>query len=129
MKKCFIVFGAISVIFLMASAVTAVPQVHSETVMKTVSDIEQQRVLLEEKFKICTEKLAGISSSLQPRDGPIIDFLIRIIGAIIDTLNSMVELLDKLDGLKEIILSFIDALTEFKEWLEGFTPGSLASIQ
>ena len=43
MKKSIIVLAAIAVALLMASTVTAVPQVHSTPVMKVVNEVEQKK--------------------------------------------------------------------------------------
>ncbi len=136
MKKFFIIFGAISVIFLMVSNATAVPQIHSEPIMKNINNYEQQVTLLEEKLEFYIEKLSYINPNIQPTG--IFDFIIAIIEAIIniliDFINSLTEFIQDvmrlLSALVNAVKHLIDVIIQFIEWLQGlFTSGSTAAIQ
>ena len=124
MKKSLIVLGAIAVVLLMASTVTAVPQVHSIPLMKTVSEIEQKRAILEGEFGVCTEKLEDISLNVQP--GGIIDSIIAIILFLIQLLNSIIQFILEIMQIGNLILALInaimtliDVLTQLIEWIQG----------
>jgi len=125
MKKLFIVFGAISVIFLMISNVTAVPQIHSEPIMKNINNYEQQVILLEEKLEFYIEKLDDINPNIQPTG--LFDFIIAIIQAIIniliDIINSIAEFIQDvmvlLSALVNAVKHLIDVIIQFIEWLQG----------
>ena len=125
MKKLFIVFGAISVIFLMISNATAVPQIHSEPIMKNINNYEQQVILLEEKLEFYIEKLDDINPNIQPTG--LFDFIIAIIQAIIniliDIINSIAEFIQDvmvlLSALVNAVKHLIDVIIQFIEWLQG----------
>ena len=135
MKKNLIALGAIAVILLMVSTVTAVPQVHSTPLMKTVSEIEQKRVFLEGEFGVCTEKLEDISFNVQLEG--IIDTIIAIILFLINLLNSIIQFILDIMQIGNLILALIDAImtlidliTQFIEWVLGlFNPEDFTIIQ
>ena len=136
MKKLFIVFGDISVIFLIASNATAVPQIHSEPIMKNISDNKQQVTLLEERLEFYIEKLDDITFNIQPKG--IFDFILAIIEAIIniliDLINSLTEFIQDvmrlLSTLVNAVKHLIDVIIQFIEWLQGlFTSGRTVAIQ
>ena len=124
MKKSLIVLGAIAVVLLMVSTATAVPQVHSTPLMKTVSEIEQKRAFLEGEFGVCTEKLEDVSFNVQLAG--IIDTIIAIILFLIQILNSIIQFVLNIMQIGNIILALIDAImalidviTQFIEWIQG----------
>ena len=135
MKKSLIVLGAIAVVLLMVSTATAVPQVHSTPLMKTVSEIEQKRAFLEGEFGVCTEKLEDVSFNVQLEG--IIDTIIAIILFLIQLLNSIIQFILNIMQIGNLILALIDAImtlidliTQFIEWiLELFNPEDFTIIQ
>ena len=135
MKKSLIVLGAIAVVLLMVSTATAVPQVHSTPLMKTVSEIEQKRAILEGKFGVCTEKLEDISFNVQL--GGIIDIIIAIILLLIRLVNSIIQFIlnvmqigNLILALINAIITLIDVITQFIEWiLELFNPEDFTIVQ
>jgi len=124
MKKNLILLGAIAVILLMVSTVTAVPQAHSTPLMKTVSEIEQKRAILED-----------ISFNIQP--GGIIDIIIALIQFLIDLITGMIQFITNLLQIGNLILALIDAITalisiitQFIEWiLDLFNPEDFTIVQ
>ena len=133
MKKLFIIFGAISVIFLMVSNATAVPQIKSEPIMKNVNDNKQQYTLLEEKLEVYIEKLSYITLNIQPK---CFSFILDILRAVINILIDMITLLTEfikdvmqlLSSLVSAVNGLINVIIQFIEWLQNlFTPGSLAT--
>ncbi len=135
MKKSLIVLGAIAVVLLMVSTATAVPQVHSTPLMKTVSEIEQKRAFLEGEFGVCTEKLEDISFNVQL--GGIIDTIIAIILFLINLLNSIIQFILDIMQIGNLILALIDAIMtlidliiQFIEWVLGlFNPENFTIVQ
>jgi hypothetical protein len=125
MKKLFILFGPISLIFLMVSNASAVPQIHSEPIMKNINNYEQQVTLLEEKLEFYIEKLGDINLNIQPTG--LFDFIIAIIQAIIniliDIINSIAEFIQDVMGLLSALVNavkhLIDVIIQFIEWLQG----------
>ena len=124
MKINYVIMGAIAIVLLMVSTVTAVPQVHSTPLMKTLSEIEQKRVNLEVEFGACTEKLEDISLNVQPRG--IIDTIIAIILFLIQLLNSIIQFILDIMQIGNLILTLIDAIMtlidliiQFIEWVLG----------
>jgi hypothetical protein len=113
MKKNLIVLGAIAVILLMVSTATAVPQVHSTPLMKTVSEIEQKRAFLEGKFGVCTEI-----------------FLINLLNSIIQFILDIMQIGNLILALIDAIMTLIDLITQFIEWVLGlFNPENFAIVQ
>ncbi len=126
MKKFLIVIGAILLIFLMVSNATAVPQIHSEPIMKNISNVTQQVTLIEEKSEFYIEKLSCFSPNILPEG--IFDFILALIRAIInkliDLINSLTEffqdlmqlasaLIDAVKALINVIVQFIDLIIGF----------------
>ena len=106
MKKLFIIFGVISVIFLMVSNVTAVPQINSKPIMKNINNYEQQVTLLKEKLEVYIEKLNYITFNVQPTGifSLIFAIILAIINLIIDYINSLTEF------IKDILQLFFQPL-------------------
>lgn len=95
MKKMLVVVGALFSVFLMVSVVTAVPQSHSSTVMNVISDIEQERNILQEKLFA-----VGV---LDPQFGGIIDLLKQLIWLIIQAILDLIDIVRNLIGLVALI--------------------------
>ena len=136
MKKFIVVIGAISIIFLMVSNATAVPQLHSEPVIKNLSDNIQQLSLLDEKLKFYIEKLSYIDPNILPEG--IFDFILAIIRAIInkiiDFINSLTEFIQDVmqlvSALIDAVKALINVIIEFIELITGlFNSKSTVFIQ
>ena len=131
MKKSIIILGAIAIVSLMISTATAVPQVHSEPVMKIVNDVEQKKTFFEEKIEGFSEKIA-----LDVEPGGIIDTIIAIIQFIIELIMEIIQLIADLMQLGNLIMALIAAIealisiiTQFIEWIMGIlNPESFAAI-
>jgi len=125
MKKLFIIFGAISAIFLMVSNATAVPQIHSEPIMKNISDNNQQVTLLKEKLEVYIEKLNYITPNIQPTGifRLIFDIILAIINLIIDFINLLTEFIQDILQLSSALIialvALINMIIQFLEWLQG----------
>ena len=124
MKKSIIVLAAIAVALLMASTVTAVPQVHSTPVMKVVNEVEQKKTLFEWEIEIFSGKIAGKSVNVET--GGIIDTIIALIQFLIDLILGIIQFITNLMQLGNLILALIDAITalisiitQFIEWIMG----------
>jgi hypothetical protein len=136
MRKLLIVIGAIFLIFLMLSNATAVPQIHSEPIMKNVSDNMQQVTLLDEKLEFYIEKLTNVAPNVLPEG--ILDFILAIIRAIlnkiIDLINSLTEFIQDLmqlvSALIDAVKALINVIIQFIELITGpFTTGNATFIQ
>jgi phage-related minor tail protein len=136
MRKLLIAIGAIFLIFLMLSNATAVPQIHSEPVMKNVSENIQQVTLLEEKLEFYIEKLSFNAPNVLPEG--IFDFILAfiraIINKIIDLINSLTEFIQDLmqlvSALIDAVKALINVIIQFIELITGpFTPESTTFIQ
>ncbi len=121
MKKSIIVLGAIAIVSLMISTATAVPQVHSEPVMKIVNDVEQNKTFFEEKIEGFSEEIA-----LDVEPEGIIDTIIAIIQFIIELIMGIIQFIADLMQLGNLILALIAAMealisiiTQFIEWIMG----------
>lgn len=131
MKKSMIVLGAIAIVSLMISTATAVPQVHSEPVMKIVNDAEQKKTFFEEKIEGFSDKIA---LDIEPEG--IIDTIIAIIQFIIELIMEIIQFIADLMQLGNLILALIAAIealismiTQFIEWIMGIlNPESFAVI-
>ncbi|MDG6229647.1 MAG: hypothetical protein QCH96_06750 [Candidatus Thermoplasmatota archaeon] len=95
MKKILLVAGALLSAFLMVSVVTAVPQSHSTTAMNVIEDIEQERIILQ-------DRLSNIGV-LDPQFGGIIDLLKQLIWLIIQAILDLIEIVRNLIGLVALI--------------------------
>ena len=130
MKKTIIVLGAIAIVSLLISTATALPQVHSEPVMKLVNEVEQKNAFFEDKLEGFSEKL---TLDVEPQG--IIDTIIAIIQFIIELIMEIIQFIADLMQLGSIIMSLIDAIenliaiiTQFIEWIMGiFSPGTFAT--
>ena len=132
MKKFFILFGAISFIFLILSNATAVPQLSTEAIIINVSDYKLQITLIEEKLQSYIEKLSGINPKTQPK-GIILNIIVAIVNFLISVINSLIgfikEFWNLLKDLVEAIGNLISLINQFIEWLIGlFTPGCTIAI-
>ncbi|MCJ7570653.1 MAG: hypothetical protein MUO82_02085 [Candidatus Thermoplasmatota archaeon] len=136
MKKFLIVLGAISIIFLMVSNATAVPQKNSEPIMKNITNNKQQVTLLEEKLEFYIEKLSDITPNIQPKGiiGIITDIIEAIIDFLIDLIDSLINFIDAIQSLFSALIykvkELINRIIEFIEWLGSiFNPESTTTLQ
>ena len=130
MKRFIIIIGAVSAIFLMASNVTAVPQIQSEPIMKNINIVKQQATLLEEKSGAYIEKITCLVSNILPKG--IFDFLLSIISAIITgIINKIIGFVNSLtvfiqnvmqlvSTLFDAIQALINAINQFIDLIIGF---------
>jgi hypothetical protein len=119
----------------MVSNATAVPQIHSEPIMKNVNDNKQQVTLLEERLEFYIEKLSYITLNIQPTCfGFILDILRAVINILIDMITLLTEfikdVMQLLSALFNAVNGLIKVIIQFIEWLQGlFNLGSTAFIQ
>jgi len=103
MKKYFIVFGAIVISLLLMSTVTAVPQVHSNSIMNVINNIEDSKNSLENIIKInIFEKL---------KLNGLIELLIQLIMLIIDFVTQIISIVQNIISLANLIQNLINAFT------------------
>jgi len=130
MKKSLILLGAIAVVLLMLSTVTAVPQVHSTPVMNIVNEVEQKKTLINGKTGAFSDKMVDKLVNIQP--GGIITWLINLITSMINFIKNIINFISSIIQLAELIISLIDLITalyemimQFIEWIRGiFNPES-----
>ena len=124
MNKKIIVLTSVAIALLMASTVTAVPQVHSTPVMKVVNEVEQKKTLFEWETEIFSGKIAGKSANVET--GGIIDTIIALIQFLIDLILGIIQFITNLMQIGDLILALINAInalidiiTQFIEWIQG----------
>ena len=85
MKRRLIVGGAITAILLLVSTTTAVPHMHSNSVMNVVNNVENNRILIENNVDKFVEKYEINSVDINPMGNisKLIDFLIRFLDFLI----------------------------------------------
>ncbi len=124
MKKSLIVLGAIAVILLMVSTVTAVPQVHSTPMMEIVNEVEQKKTLINGKIGAFSDKIVDKLVNVEPVG--IIKWLINLIISLIEFIKNIINLISTMIQLAELIISLINLITtlyevimQFIEWIQG----------
>ena len=124
MKKSLIVLGAIAIVLLMVSTVTAIPQVHSKPMMDIVNEVEKKKILINEKIGFFSDKIADKLLNGQP--GGIISWLIELINSLIEFIMNIINFISSIIQLAELIISLIDLITtlyeiimQFIEWIRG----------
>ena len=130
MKKSLVILVAISIVLLMISTVTAVPQVHSKPMMEIVNEVEQKKTLINGKIGIFSDKIVDKFVNAEPRG--IISWLISLITALIEFITNLISFISTVVQLAELIISLINLITtfyetimQFIEWLQGiFNPES-----
>ena len=135
MKKNLIVFGAIAVVLLMVSTVTAVPQAHSTPMMEIVNEMEQKKTLNNGKIVAFSDKIVNKLAKVEP--GGIITWLINLITSLIEFIMTLISFVNSIVQLAELIVSLIDLITalyevimQFIEWIQGiFNPESFGIFE
>ena len=124
MKKSLIVLGAIAVVLLMVSTVTAVPQVHSTPMMEIVNEVEQKKTLINGKIGAFSDKI--VDKLVNVELGGIIEIIIAILLFLIQLLNSIIQFILTIMQIGNLILALIDAITtlidlitQFIEWIQA----------
>jgi len=134
MKNSLIVFVAISIIFLLVSNATAVPQLKSEPIIKNISNYKQQVILLKERLKVYIDKVGDINFNIEPKG--LIDTIIDILKFLIDLIYNLIAFIYKFMQIGALIAALITALTtlinvimDFIEWFkELFNPVNNTAI-
>jgi len=124
MKKSLIVLGAIAIILLMVSTVTAVPQVHSTPMMDIVNEVEQKKTLINGKIETFSDKIVDKLVNIESLG--LIRWLINLIISLIELFQNIVNLISTVIQLAELIVSLIDLITtlyevimQFIEWIQA----------
>ena len=124
MKKSLILLGAIAVILLMVSTVTAVPQVHSTPMMEIVNEVEQKKTLINGKTGAFSDKIVDKLENIEPVG--IIKWLIDLIISLIEFIKNIIDLISTVTQLAELIISLINLIStlyevimQFIEWIQG----------
>jgi hypothetical protein len=106
MKRFILPLGAVLIVLLMVSTVTAVPQVNSNPLMIKINEIEENK-------KIITEKLTDIKVDVET--GGIIDILRQIIEWLIDLVQRIIDLILDIFGLVDLIEYLIGLIVSLFE--------------
>jgi len=124
MKKSLILLGAIAVVLLMVSTVTAVPQVHSTPMMEIVNEVEQKKTLINGKIGVFSDKIVDKLVNVEP--GGIISWLINLITSLIEFIMNIINFISSVIQLAELIITLINLITtlyeailQFIEWIQG----------
>ena len=124
MKKFFILFGAIFIIFLMVSNATAVPQSYGKSTMNNINSINQRILLLEETLELNIEKVNDLLYNAQSKGLfenllALIQFLIDLIGKIINFIKKVMQIGQLILTLINLVKTLINVINQFIEWLQG----------
>ncbi len=124
MKTSLVVLGAIAVVLLMVSTVTAVPQVHSTPMMEIVNEVEQKKTLINGKLGAFSDKIADKLVNVEPTG--IITWLINLIVSLIEFVRNIINFISSIIQLAELIITLINLITtlyevimQFIEWIQG----------
>ena len=102
MKTSLVVLGAIAVVLLMVSTVTAVPQVHSTPMMEIVNEVEQKKTLINGKLGAFSDKIADKLVNVEPTG--IITWLINLIVSLIEFIRNIINFISSIIQLAELSL-------------------------
>jgi len=100
MKRFFIGMGALCIVLLLVSSATAVPQAHSEPLMKNIEKIEAAESLIE---------MDGNIFDFIKTNG-LIDLLIQLIKLIIQLIMEIIEIINSIIAVINLINYVIEAL-------------------
>jgi len=134
MKKRLIVGEAIIIILLLVSTATAVPQMHSTSVMNVVNNEEKNKILIENNFNKFVEKYEINSFDIYPMGNisKLIDFLIRIldfINKISEPIASILNLIYWVYNIVSQLNNIITTIIEIIQLIQDiFNPKSFAII-
>ena len=103
MKKYFFEIGAILIVLLLMSTVTAVPQTQSKPAMDIINDIEDKINLIE------SNEISNIINNVET--GGIIELLIQLITVIIQFIIELIGIIQNIIGLVNLIDTLIAAFT------------------
>lgn len=125
MNKILTIIGIFFSITIMVSAVTAVPQKNSIPILNIIDNLEQKNIQLDENYEILSEKLSKIIPEVLSKG-----IILNLILALINFLNTLVQLILNIMKIGNLILSLVEAITalfdiimQFIEWLQGiFNP-------
>ena len=128
MKKYFFEIGAILIVLLLMSTVTAVPQTQSKPAMDIINDIEDKINLIE------SNALTNIINNVE--SGGIIELLIQLITVIIQFIIELIGIIQNIIGLVNLIETLIAAFTTLFQLIQDlielirsiFNPEQLISI-
>jgi len=143
--------GAIVIGLLMISSATAVPKVNSDPIMNIITEIEKNKIIIEEELSSKTldlntkgsisllvkrikDTVYGITSTL--KIGDLIDLLIKIIQWLITFIQKLVNLISLIANLAELIYTLVNIvmtlynlILEIIDIINGFfNPGTLKSV-
>ena len=124
MKTILVILGAIAVVLLMVSTVTAVPQVHSTPMMEILNEVEQKKILINGKLGAFSDKIADKLVNVEPTG--IITWLIKLIVSLIEFIRNIINFISSIIQLAELIITLISLITtldevimQFIEWIQG----------
>jgi len=119
MKKSYVIMGAIAIVLLMVSTVTAVPQAHSKPIMEIVNEVEQKKTII-------NGKIGAISDIIDVEPAGIITWLINLITSLLEFIRKIINFISSIIELAELIVTLIDLITtfyetimQFIEWIQG----------
>ena len=100
MKRFFIGLGALCIVLLLVSSATAVPQAHSEPLMKNIEKIE------------AAESLIDFDGNLFDfiKTNGLFDLLIQLITLIIQVIMEIIEIINSILAVISLINTVIEAL-------------------
>jgi len=145
MKKFIIsTCGAILIGLLMISSATAVPKVNSDPLMNIITEIEQNKKIIEENinnktFDLKTEESINLliyEITLDVKTGgfiidlliKIIEWLISVVQNLINIVYQLIELMEIINNLVNLIGTLFEMITELINKIKDiFTPGTLKS--
>lgn len=124
MKRFILSLGAVFIVLLMVSTVTAVPQVNSNPLIIKINEIEENKKIINEKFAdiIIDVETGGLIDILRQIIEWLIDFVQQIIDLILDIFG-LVDLIEYLIGLIASLFELIMSLINFI--IDIFNPNAL----
>jgi hypothetical protein len=131
MKKRIITGGVFTIILLLLSATTAVPQMHSTSIMNVLNKFENNDILIENNVEKLFKKfeIGSVDISLRGNISKLIDFLIRFLDFIIKISVFIAKILNLVYWVYNIVSQLnyiISTIIEIIEFIQNlFNPKSL----
>ena len=131
MKRSIINGVVITIILLLLSATTAVPQMHSTSIMNVINNFENNSILIENNVDKFFKKfdIVSIDISLRGNISKLIDFLIRFLDFIIKISVFIAKILNLVYWIYNIVSQLnyiISTIIEIIEFIQNlFNPKSL----
>ena len=122
MKRSNIVFCSISIILLMISTVTAIPQAQSNTILNIIEENEQNRNLLEIDYNKYI-KNDSFNNFIKFNISKFIDLLVRLIDFILRISGLIASIISTISLIYSIISQlnyYISIIIQILEWIDSF---------